>query len=177
MFNELGGLFSSTNPTGFDFADLLSKHVAQSSFQSTAKDSDDYDWKEAYLSLKEDFDSYRKRTENARRMEKTNLTREIIKGFLGVIDYILFTYKAKNSMGTYTKEDEMVLNKLTDLLKSYNVYPMKDPVGQMFDHRWHEAVIADHSDMFESGTITMVIAHGYMIGDEVLRHAKVAVAR
>ena len=175
---DVNNLFSSTNTSAFDFGDLLSKFSSgnKKNVNENNVPSDEYDWKNAYLILKDDFDSYKKRMENTRQMEKSNLTKEIIKGFLDVVEYALFTYKAKNKMGTYTKEDEMILNKLSDFLKAYDVHPMKDPVGQTFDHRLHEAVISDTSEMFESGTVTMVISHGYMIGDEVLRYAKVAVA-
>lgn len=174
---DANNLFSSANTSAFDFGDLLSKlSSVNKNVNENNVPSNEYDWKNAYLTLKDDFDSYRKRVENARKTEKRNLTKEIIKGFLDVVEYALFTYKAKNKMGTYTKEDEMILNKLSDFLKAYDIHPMKDPVGQMFDHRLHEAVFSDMSKMFESGTVTMVISHGYMIGDEVLRYAKVAVA-
>lgn len=177
---DANDLFSSTYTSAFDFGDLLSKLSSGTTNKKNINEnnapSNEYDWKNAYLILKDDFDSYKKRVENARQTEKKNLIKEIIKGFLDVVEYALFTYKAKNKMGTYTKEDEMILNKLSDFLKAYDVHPMKNPVGQTFDHRLHEAVFSDTSEMFESGTVTMVISHGYMIGDEVLRYAKVAVA-
>jgi molecular chaperone GrpE len=170
--------FYSANSSAFDFGDLWSmfSSVEKRNVNESNAPSDEYDWKNAYLILKDDFDSYRKRVENARKAEKSNLTKEIIRGFLDVVEFALFTYNAKNKIGTYTKEDEMILNKLSDFLKVYDVHPMKDPVGQTFDHRFHEAVLSDTSEMFESGTVTMVLSHGYMIGDEVLRYAKVAVA-
>ena len=167
-------IFNDTGYTGnFDFAELLSKYA---NMDKKPSHEDVYDWKKAYLDCKSDFDAYRKRTENARNMEKANLTREIINGFLDVVEHILFTFKAKNSIGSYSKEDELILNKLSSFLKGYNVYPMKDPVGSMFDEKYHEAVINDDSGLFKSGTITGLISHGFMIGDEVLRYAKVAVA-
>ena len=167
-------IFSSSS-TPFDFGKMFSDYLHTA--KKTPEEREDvYDWKKAYLTLKDDFESYRKRTDSARNAEKRNLTKEIVKGFLDVVDYILFTYKAKNNMGTYTREDEMVLNKISDFLKTYDVHPMKDPVGSPFDHKLHEAVISDNSKEFESGTVTLLISHGYMIGDEVLRYAKVAVA-
>ena len=59
--------------------------------------------------MKDDFDSYRKRMDIAKSTEKKNLTKEIINGFLDVVEFALFTYNAKNKMGTYTKEDKMIL--------------------------------------------------------------------
>ena len=171
---NFNSIFSNPNAT-FDFGSLLSEFAANSGLHGQEED-DDHDWKSAYLSLKDDFDSYRKRIENARNIEKFNLTKEIVKGFLDVVEYLIFIYKAKNEMGTYTKEDEMVLNKITEMLKKYDVHPMLDPVGKPFDHKYHEAVMSDKSGMFESGTVTLLLEHGYMIGDEVLKYAKVVVA-
>lgn len=177
---DANNLFSSANTSAFDFGDLWSKFASGGEKNKNVNEnnvpSGEYDWKNAYLTLKDDFDSYRKRVENARQTEKRNLTKEIINGFLDVVEHILFTFKAKNSIGSYSKEDELILNKLSSFLGDYNVYPMKDPVGSMFDEKYHEVVISDDSGLFKSGTITMVISHGYMIGDEVLRYAKVAVA-
>lgn len=173
---DTNSLFSSSTTTAFDFGDILNSFVSNKK-ESTQESTQEYDWKKAYLSLKDDFDSYRKRIENTRQSEKKNLTKEIVKGFLEVVEYTLFTYNAKNKMGTYSKEDEMILNKLSNFLKTYDVYPMKDPTGHPFDHNFHEAVLSDESGMFKPGTVTMVLSHGYMFGDEVLKHARVVVAK
>lgn len=171
LFNTMFG--KDNNP----FINAFTSNAFTSSDKPSEDDSEDnIDWKQSYLKMKEDFDSYRNRTEKARETERFNLTREIIKGFLEVVDYAIFTFKAKNNIGSLTKEDEMILNKLSSFLKAYDVHPMKDPTGTPFDHNFHEAVMTDTSEMFESGTVTLTLSHGYMIGDKVLRHAKVVVA-
>ena len=86
------------------------------------------------------------------------------------------TYRAKNVNGTATKEDDMVLNRLYATLWKYGVSPMKDATGTPFDVNLQEAILVDRSGMFESGSVTMVLEQGFMLGDEVLRHAKVMVA-
>lgn len=170
LFNALFGGANKVNPSEFDFGEFL--NGGTSSVTASG-----YDWKRAYLSMKDDFDSYRKRMDIAKSTEKKNLTKEIIRGLLDVVEFALFTYNAKNKMGTYTKEDEMILDKLSAFLKTYDVHPMKDPVGLQFDHNFHEAVMTDESGMFESGTVSLCLSHGYMFGDEVLRYAKVVVAK
>jgi molecular chaperone GrpE len=53
-----------------------------------------------------------------------------------------------------------------------------DPVGQAFDHARHEAVTTvPVSPQAPDGIVVGVIRPGYLIGDEVLRPAQVAVAR
>ena len=171
---------SKSSSSVFDFGDLLNsiaKDSKPNDDESSSEQNQSYDWKSAYETILNDFNSYKKRTELAKSAEKKNLTKEIIKGFLEIIDYILFTYKAKNTLGTYTKEDEMVLQKMFTFLNQYNVKPMRGLEGKPFDHNFHEAIMVDSSGMFEDGCITMVISQGYMIGDEVLRHAKVCVSK
>lgn len=171
---------SKSSSSGFDFGDILnsiSKCSKQYDDKFSNKNHQSYDWKSAYETILNDFNSYKKRTELAKSAEKKNLTKEIIKGFLEIIDYILFTYKAKNTIGTYTREDEMVLQKMFTFLNQYNVKPMTGLEGKPFDHNFHEAIMVDSSGMFEDGCITRVFSQGYMIGDEVLRHAKVCVSK
>jgi len=178
ILSQYSSNFSSSS-SGFDFGDLLNS-IAKGSKTNDDESSSDhnqsYDWKSAYETILNDFNSYKKRTELAKSTEKKNLTKEIIRGFLEIIDYILFTYKAKNVSGTYTKEDEMVLQKMLVFLNQYDVKPMRGIEGKPFDHNFHEAIMVDKSGMFEEGIVTLVLSHGYMIGDEVLRHAKVCVA-
>ena len=52
-----------------------------------------------------------------------------------------------------------------------------DPIGQPFDPAFHEAVstLAPEPNS-PSGTIVGIVRPGYVIGDEVLRAAQVAVA-
>lgn len=182
ILSQYSSNFSSlkSSSSGFDFGDLLNsiaKDSKPNDDESSSEQNQSYDWKSAYETILNDFNSYKKRTELAKSAEKKNLTKEIIKGFLEIIDYILFTYKAKNTLGTYTKEDEMVLQKMLTFLNQYNVKPMRGLEGKPFDHNFHEAIMVDSSGMFEDGCITMVISQGYMIGDEVLRHAKVCVSK
>ena len=52
-----------------------------------------------------------------------------------------------------------------------------DPIGQPFDPSRHDAVsrVAAHADL-AAGVVCGVVRPGYLIGDEVLRPAQVAVA-
>jgi len=52
-----------------------------------------------------------------------------------------------------------------------------DPLGQMFDPAAHEAVASVAANGLPDGRIVGVVRPGYLIGDEVLRPAQVAVAR
>jgi molecular chaperone GrpE len=49
--------------------------------------------------------------------------------------------------------------------------------GKTFDPNLHEAVASMDSDQYESGTVVDELQRGYRWGDEVLRPARVRVAR
>jgi molecular chaperone GrpE len=69
----------------------------------------------------------------------------------------------------------MILNKLHALLESENVTPVS-AVGQMFDPRWHEAMMQEETTEHPDGTILEELRKGYRLGDRVLRPALVKVA-
>jgi molecular chaperone GrpE len=49
--------------------------------------------------------------------------------------------------------------------------------GQFFDPNFHEAITSEESEQHESGQIIGVVQQGYMLGDRVLRPARVRVAK
>ena len=51
-----------------------------------------------------------------------------------------------------------------------------EALGEIFDPNFHEALFEDSASEAEAGRITQVIEEGYMLGDRLLRAARVAVA-
>ncbi len=49
--------------------------------------------------------------------------------------------------------------------------------GQMFDPNLHEAILSEDSDQHESGQIIEALQQGYLLGEKVLRPARVRVAK
>ena len=49
--------------------------------------------------------------------------------------------------------------------------------GKEFDPMFHNAVMQQPSDEYESGTVIQVFQKGYMYKDRVLRHSMVIVAQ
>lgn len=67
---------------------------------------------------------------------------------------------------------------LKELLTTFERYGIKriDPLGQKFDHNFHQAVAQVESAEAEPGSVVQVLAAGYSIHDRLLRPAMVAVA-
>lgn len=70
---------------------------------------------------------------------------------------------------------EMTLKELLSVFERYGIKRI-DPLGQKFDHNYHQAVAQIESTDAEPGTVVQVLAAGYSIHDRLLRPAMVGVA-
>lgn len=66
-----------------------------------------------------------------------------------------------------------------DLLKAFEKYKIERivPMGEKFDHNFHQAMFEVESDEHPSGTIVNVMQVGYKIHDRLLRPALVGVSK
>jgi molecular chaperone GrpE len=70
---------------------------------------------------------------------------------------------------------EMVLRSMMDFLRSQGVTPL-NAVGQPFNPLLHEAVDRVESPEHPPDTVIQEFARGYMVGDRLLRPARVVVS-
>jgi molecular chaperone GrpE len=70
---------------------------------------------------------------------------------------------------------ELIYNQLAGLLARYDIKPIES-VGLHFDPKYHEALVQVESDVYDEGIVAAEINIGYMIGERILRHARVAVS-
>jgi len=68
---------------------------------------------------------------------------------------------------------------LQELLNTFERYQIKriDPMGQKFDHNFHQAVVQVERSDVPPGTVVQVVQAGYIIHDRLLRPAMVAVSK
>lgn len=69
-----------------------------------------------------------------------------------------------------------IAKQLEQLLAQYNVEPIKAD-GAQFDPNLHEAIDSVKNKKYTSGHIIEVLQPGYIMGDEIIRPAKVKVAK
>lgn len=70
----------------------------------------------------------------------------------------------------------LTLQELLGTFQKYNIVRI-NPMGQKFDHNFHQAVVQIEKNDVEAGTVVQVIQAGYMIADRLLRPAMVAVSK
>lgn len=136
------------------------------------------EFSEGWQRERADFQNYKRRVERDQIMLTQDISGRIIKRFLEVMDDLERAQKNLPAGGdpAWAEGIELVNRKLNNLLESENVQRI-EAENQQFDPNFHEALSQEESADHESGQIIEVIQQGYMLGDRVLRPARVRVAR
>lgn len=71
----------------------------------------------------------------------------------------------------------MIQRKVISVLESENVQAIALDMGDLFDPMFHQAILYQEVVGFDEGQIVAVIEQGYILGERVLRPAKVVVAK
>jgi len=130
---------------------------------------------DSFLRLHAEYDNYRKRTMK----EKAELIKSGgEKAILGVLPIIDDFERALNNIPEEAKEGfELIYNKFKNYLAANSVVII-DPVGEPFDIDKHEAITTiPAQDPSQVDTVIDCVEKGYMLGDKVIRYAKVVVAK
>ncbi len=145
--------------------------------EEVKKERDEYlnGWKRA----RADFANYKKnegsRLKEARRKEK----KKHILEFLEVLDSFRLAEKNMDKEEVdknYLDGFESIKKQLLNILKSNGVEEI-DSVGEKFDPNLHEAVVMIEKEGVDSEEIIEEVRKGYLLDGELLRPAKVKVAK
>jgi molecular chaperone GrpE len=131
-----------------------------------------------------DMENLRKRSQkevgDASKYAITNFARDLLE----VLDNL---YRAKENVPDEEVENNEILKTLcegvtltkTELIKTFEKYGIKriTPLGEKFDHNFHQAVVQIEDANAEPGDIVQVIQAGYVMQDRLLRPAMVGVAK
>lgn len=133
------------------------------------------DWQDKYVRLSAEFDNYRKRTAREKMELITAGGSDVLRAMLATADD--FDRALQHIAAEADRQGvELVYTKFLSTLKSKGVEVM-DLVGKPFDVDYAEAIAKfPATDVFAPGVVIEVAEKGYMIGDKVLRFAKVVVA-
>jgi molecular chaperone GrpE len=127
---------------------------------------------------KAEFANYKKRVNRDREQINKDAVGRVVKNYLSVVDDLERALREKPEDGdsaAWSNGIELIYRKLVNTLESDGVLPMKVD-GEIFDPNLHEAVVQIESKDHQSGQIIDVLQTGYMIGERVLRPARVCIA-
>jgi|SRR5579862_4302320 len=130
-----------------------------------------------YLDLarrsKADFINYQDRIRRERAQWGRETLREFIQEFLPALDS--FTW-ARFEEPTLMENLHLVERELLQTLARHDIVPM-ETAGKRFDPSYHEAVASDVTSEKPPGTILGEVRRGWMQGNQVLRPARVRIAK
>ena len=135
------------------------------------------DWRDQYIRLQAEFDNFRKRTLR----EKMELVQsggsDVLKAILPILDDMQRATAASlksEDIAALREGERLVVQKFIDTLRQLRVVEI-EALDAPFDENLHEAVARFAAGEDKKGKVIDVIERGYMLGDKVLRFAKVVV--
>ncbi len=134
-------------------------------------------WKDKFLRLQAEFDNYRKRTLREKMELVETGGKEVLKAMLPVRDDVeraLAAMQKSDDIGALREGVKLIAQKFTETLRGKGVTQM-EALGEPFDPDRQEAVAKFAAGEEKRGLVIDVVQTGYMLGDKVMRFAKVVV--
>jgi molecular chaperone GrpE len=133
--------------------------------------------KDKYVRLYAEFDNHRRRTAKEKLEMIQSANEQLLQSLLPVIDD--FERAEKSFKEKNDKESEgffLIQNKFKKIIDQYGVKSMEVAVGSAFNPDLHEAItqIPAPNEKLK-GKIVDAVEKGYLLGDKVIRFAKVVV--
>ncbi len=133
---------------------------------------------DGWMRAQAEFANARKRMEKQRAETYLNATANMVTKLLPVLDDFeraLDTVPAEIAENIWLEGIQLMQRKLLTILDELNIKPI-DAVGQPFDPNFHEAIMQEPADAYESGMVSKELQKGYQLGDRVIRPSLVYVA-
>lgn len=133
---------------------------------------------DGWMRAQAEFANARKRLEKQRAEIYLNATGDVAAKLLPILDDFERAFEVvppEIEENGWIEGIKLVQRKLQAILEALNVKPI-DAIGQAFDPNYHEAVMQEPSDEYESGVVCKELQKGYQLGDRIIRPALVYVA-
>ena len=129
-----------------------------------------------YLRLAAEYDNYRKRTAKEKESIYQDARLDTVEKFLEVYDNLeRAVQQAGGEENVHKKGMEMIFHQLVAVLEKMGV-TILDPMGEAFDPERHEAVMHIDSEELGESVVSQVFQKGFLLGEKVIRFARVQVA-
>lgn len=125
--------------------------------------------------LQAEFENYKKRVDKERSDFARCANQELVRKLLPVIDDFELALKNCRAKDDFYKGIQIIYSHLIEALHSQGLKQI-EAVGKKFDPYYHEALLSEESAEQEN-IILEEMQKGYLLGDKVVRHSKVKVAK
>lgn len=138
------------------------------------------DYKDKYLRGLAESENARKRLQKEKMETVQYAKQNVIVDFLNPIDHmenaLKFTQQMSDDVKHWAIGFQMILTQFKDVLTNNGVTPFESQ-GKQFDPHRHEAVEAIATNEVPPGTVVEESLRGYIMGDKVVRPARVKVSK
>lgn len=171
-FNRNGGLAKPAAPGS---GDSWPRRVEELEQQLAEARRELEEAKRRYLRAAADFDNYRKRVERDHAAQAVRLQKELL---LDLVDLLDGLEQAKKQVQepSALQGVELILRQFHEVLRKHGCTPM-ECLGEPYDPGLHEGLAFAAAQDCDPGCVAGEIQRGYKYRDELLRPAKVIVAR
>ncbi|HEX8032393.1 MAG TPA: nucleotide exchange factor GrpE [Ktedonobacterales bacterium] len=134
-------------------------------------------YKDKWLRERAEMENFRKRQERLANERNQRYKRDLLEKVLEVVDNLdrAMSYTDTMDRDGLQNSLRMVHWQLNELIKTEGLTPVAT-VGQEFDPRVHEAIESVASPEHPEGEVVEEVRKGYMVGNELLRPARVKVS-
>lgn len=133
--------------------------------------------KDRWLRSAAEFENYRKRTRKEWELLQQQAKTEVILEILNVLDDFERAFSVVDDRDDeFVQGIRLIFNNLTAVLEKLDVTRI-EALGSTFDPNYHMAVAQLEKEGAESNHVIDVVQHGYLLGDTVIRPAKVVIAK
>lgn len=158
---------------------LARKHVEIVQEQLAKVNEEKNSWHEQLLRQRAEFENFRKRVEREKQELRLQSRADVIRSTLEVLDNLERALSIGQSdsgnLEAFLEGVQLIQKQLFGSLTNFGLTPVK-AVGEMFDPSIHEAVATQVSEELEPNTIVDELQRGYLLGDRLIRPARVRVA-
>ncbi len=134
------------------------------------------EYKDGWQRSVADFQNFRRRVDAENKDTYQNAIGSIIKRYLPILDDLERALATRPADLAWVDGIELIYRKLKSILEAEGLKRI-EAEGQMFDPNFHEAILQESCEGFESGQVIAVVQNGYTLGDRVIRPAQVRVAQ
>lgn len=154
-------------------------YVQELEQQLAAKNEQLQEYVNAVHEVQREFEAMRARLRKEAAREAEMNRRAVFADLLDVVDNLdraIAAAHAGGSADALIQGVELVRQQFLHKLAGYGISRL-EPIGEPFDPELHEAIATvPVSDQFAEGIVAGIAAPGYLIGEDILRPAAVAVA-
>ncbi|MEW6406519.1 MAG: nucleotide exchange factor GrpE [Chloroflexota bacterium] len=158
--------------------DLSPEEIMELQNQLAEMQSKADEYLDGWQRARAEFVNYKKRVERDRERFHQEAIGDVTRRYLPIVDDLERALNGRHhesNGATWAEGIELIYRKMLKILEADGITPIHAE-GEIFDPTLHEAIVKTESDEHESEQVIEVLERGYMIGDRVLRPAKVRIA-